>query len=62
LKKTKTLESELDLSRETLEKRNKVITKIRKLGHSSHSAELVARQLEVFCQLIIQSSKSNNYG
>jgi len=51
-----------DLSKITQQKRNAVKEKLKKFGSSSESAELVLRELEKYCQLIIQSIKTSNYG
>lgn len=62
MKTTKRIESDLNASKRTQEKRNTAKEKLQKIGNSSESAELVLKELEKYCQLIIQSIKSKNYG
>jgi|TARA_B110000908_G_C9958872_1_gene315904 hypothetical protein len=57
LKTTKRIESDLNASKRTQEKRNTAKEKLQKIGNSSESVELVLKELEKYCQLIIQSIK-----
>ncbi|MDB4195611.1 hypothetical protein N9651_01335 [Flavobacteriales bacterium] len=54
MKTTKRIESDLNASKRTQERRNAAKEKLKKIGNSS---ELVLKELEIYCQLIIQSIK-----